>query len=64
MNAMRKATYGEWLGSLIGACLVAVAIGIYLPKTFLYVAPWALIVGGLLHTWGMIRIHQRNKGAE
>ncbi len=59
MNAMQKATYGEWLASLIGACLVAAAIGIYLPKIFLSIASWALIAGGLLHTWGMVRIHRR-----
>lgn len=57
-----KAKYGEWLLSLTGACLIAGAIGVlvapYLSPTVVFAV---LLLGVILHTVGMYKIHQRNK---
>jgi hypothetical protein len=56
-----KAKYTEWLGSLFGACLVAFSLGVWLHETFNGLALPILIVGLLLHSWGMYKTYQRNK---
>jgi hypothetical protein len=56
-----KAKYSEWLGSLFGACFIAFALGVWLSDIFNgWVWP-ILIVGILLHSWGMYKTYQRNK---
>lgn len=56
-----KAKYSEWLGSLFGACFIAFALGAWLSDIFKgWIWP-ILIVGLLLHSWGMYKTYQRNK---
>lgn len=53
--------YSEWQASLFGACLIAVVLGFWLSD---YLRPYLvliLIFGVVMHSWGMYRIHQRNK---
>ena len=61
MNRIQEAKYGEWLASILGACLVAGAIGAMLPKQSNFLVASVLTAGSLLHLWGMIRIHIRNQ---
>jgi hypothetical protein len=58
---LTKAKYLEWQASLFGACFIAVSLGVWLSD---YLRPYSiliLIVGIILHSWGMYKIHQRNK---
>ncbi len=56
-----KARYGERLASLLGSCGIALGLGIFFSA---YLGPftiWLIILGAILHSWGMYKIHQRNK---
>lgn len=58
---LTKATYFEYEATVFGACGIALALGAVLAA---YIRPFALIlivVGVILHAWGMYKIHQRNK---
>ena len=59
---LNKAMYGEWQASLWGACIIAFGLGTllyrYFPQTLVYIA---ILIGIALHSWGMYRIHSRNK---
>ncbi len=56
-----KAKYSEWLGSLFGACLIALALGVWLHETFKGLTWLILAFGIILHSWGMYKTYQRNK---
>lgn len=56
-----KMKYSEWLGSLLGACFIAFALGIWLHSTFKNIAWLIVVVGVLLHSWGMYKMYQGNK---
>lgn len=56
-----KAKYSEWLASLFGACFIAFALGIWLHDMFKSFAWLILIIGVLLHVWGMAKTYSRNK---
>ena len=61
MSEYTKAKYSEWLGSLFGACFIAFALGIWLQGLFRGLAWVFLLVGTLVHSWGMYMIYKRNK---
>lgn len=56
-----KVKYSEWLGSLFGACFIAFALGVWLSEIFDALAWPILLIGILLHSWGMYKTYQRNK---
>lgn len=57
-----KAKYGEWQLSLFGACFIAAGIGALLaPYLALSVILIIMLVGIVMHSIGMYKIHQRNK---
>lgn len=56
-----KAKYSEWLGSLLGACFIAFALGVWLSDVFKGWIWLILIFGLLLHSWGMYKTYKRNK---
>lgn len=56
-----KAKYSEWLGSLFGACLIAFGLGVWLYNTFQNLVWPIVVVGVMLHSWGMYKTYQRNK---
>ncbi|OHA64225.1 MAG: hypothetical protein A2842_00255 [Candidatus Wildermuthbacteria bacterium RIFCSPHIGHO2_01_FULL_48_25] len=58
---LTKAKYSEWLASLFGACFVAFALGVMFAGFAKPFAPWVLIIGIIMHSWGMYKTHQRNK---
>lgn len=60
-NDLTKAKYVEWLASLFGACAIALGLGIVFSKYLSSDAPLLILLGIILHAWGMYRIHQRNK---
>lgn len=60
-NDLTKAKYVEWLASLFGACGIALGLGIVFSKYLSFIAPLLILLGIILHAWGMYRIHQRNK---
>ena len=60
-NKYTKSKYSEWLGSLFGASFIAFALGVWLHNTFRSTALIILIIGIILHGWGMYKTYQRNK---
>jgi hypothetical protein len=56
-----SAKYSEWQASLFGACFIAFGLGVLLQR-FFGVSAWLIVVVGiLLHGWGMNRTYKRNK---
>ncbi len=56
-----SAKYGEWQASLFGACFVAFGLGVLLNS---FIGSWAwliIVLGVLLHSWGMTKTYSRNK---
>jgi hypothetical protein len=60
ISRMVSARYHEWLISLIGASIIAFALGVLFTATFTPYVPILLIVGIVMHGWAMYVIHQRN----
>jgi len=58
---LTRATYLEWQASLFGACGIALGLGILFEKYLLNIAPFLIIIGIILHGWGMYKIHKRNQ---
>jgi hypothetical protein len=58
---LTKAKYVEWQASLFGACFIAFGLGILLASYFSSISLIIILVGIVLHSWGMYKIHQRNK---
>lgn len=57
-----SAKYGEWQASLFGACFIAFGLGVLLSSVIVGNVAWAIIiVGVILHSWGMSKIYERNK---
>lgn len=57
---LTQASYLEYQASLFGACGVALGLGALFPQ---YIQPLAfllILVGSVMHGWGMYRIHHRN----
>lgn len=60
-DKLTKAKYLEWQASLWGACSIAFGLGILLSSYFGQLAIILILIGIALHSWGMYKIHQRNK---
>lgn len=58
---LTKAKYSEFQASLWGAMLIAFALGVFLAGYFQQFALVILLVGIIVHSWGMYKVHQRNK---
>jgi hypothetical protein len=58
---LTKAKYGEWQASLFGACLMALGLGVYFANYIAKFTPIIILIGVILHGWGMYKIHKRNK---
>jgi hypothetical protein len=58
---LTKATYFEWQMSLFGAACIAFGLGVLFATYLQWLAIPALILGIVMHSWGMYRIHQRNR---
>lgn len=61
-DKLTKAKYIEWQASLFGACFIAFGLGILLASYFVAFALLIILIGIVIHSWGMYKIHQRNKG--
>lgn len=59
---LTRAKYHEWQASLWGACSIAFGLGLLLSSYVGQFATALILVGIILHGWGMYKIHQRNKG--
>ena len=57
----QKAKYSEWLGSIFGACFIAFTLGVWFHEAFSNFVWPILVIGILLHSWGMYKTYQRNK---
>jgi len=57
---LTKAKYLEWTASLFGACGVALGLGVIFSDYLVPLVPWLIILGAVLHSWGMFKIHRRN----
>jgi hypothetical protein len=59
---LTKAEYIEWQASLWGACFIAFGLGVLLyrffPEALIYIV---ILIGIAIHSWGMYKIHSRNK---
>lgn len=58
---LTKAKYVGWQASLWGACSIAFGLGILLSRYFGQFAIALILIGIVLHAWGMYKINQRNK---
>jgi hypothetical protein len=58
---LTKATYLELQMSLFGASFIAFSLGVLLASYIQWLAIPALVLGIMMHSWGMYRIHQRNQ---
>ncbi len=58
---LTKAKYSEWQASLFGACFIAVALGVWFSDYLKSFVIGILLIGIILHSWGMYKIHTRNK---
>ncbi len=58
---LTKAKYVEWQASLFGACFVSFGLGILFANYFEPYAFAIILIGIVLHSWGMYSIHQRNR---
>lgn len=61
MNEIIKAKYSEWLASIFGACFIAFGLGILLSRWINFLAWFAIVLGIVVHAWGMYKVNQRNK---
>ncbi len=59
---LTKAKYSEWQASLWGACAIAFGLGILFSSYFQTIAYFLILIGIVLHSWGMYKTHQRNQG--
>lgn len=59
---LTKAKYSEWQASLFGACFIAFGLGVLFAETAESFSLLVILIGIVLHSWGMYKIHQRNKG--
>lgn len=58
---LTKAKYVEWQASLWGACAIAFGLGSLLTNYFGQLAIVLILIGIVLHGWGMYKIHKRNQ---
>ena len=58
---LTKAKYAEWQASLFGACVIAFGLGVLLSEWFGSIAPVLILIGIVLHAWGMYKMNQRNE---
>lgn len=59
---LTKAKYTEWQASLFGACFIAFGLGVLFANFAQSFSLIIILIGIILHSWGMYKIHQRNKG--
>ena len=57
---LRSATLLEWEASLFGACFIAFGLGVLLGDSVQGLTYPLILVGIIVHGWGMYRIHKRN----
>lgn len=60
-DGLVSAKYVEWQASLFGACFIAFGLGVLLERYFTIWAWMIILVGILLHAWGMTNTYRRNK---
>lgn len=58
---LQKVKYSESLASIFGASFIAFALGVWLSMLFSDFVWPILVIGLLLHSWGMYKTYQRNK---
>lgn len=58
---LTEAKYIEWQASLFGACFVAFGLGAIMTAYVQQYTLWIILLGVIMHSWGMYKIHQRNK---
>lgn len=58
---LTKAKYIEWQASLFGACLIAFGLGAIMTTYVQKYTLWIILLGVIMHAWGMYKTHQRNK---
>lgn len=56
----QKVKYSESLASIFGASFIAFALGIWFSEIFSGFVGLILVIGLLLHSWGMYMTYQRN----
>lgn len=58
---IQKVKYSESLASIFGASFIAFSLGVWWNATFSGFVWPIVVVGILLHSWGMYKTYQRNK---
>ncbi len=60
-HKLTQATYVEYQASLFGACFLSFGLGVLFAGYFEKFALVLIVLGIVLHSWGMYKVHQRNK---
>lgn len=60
-SKLTKATYGEYQASLWGGILIAFGLGVLFGAYFQPFTFVIILIGIISHSWGMYKIHERNK---
>jgi hypothetical protein len=58
---LRSATLLEWEASLFGACFIAFGLGVLFSEAAQDFTYPLILVGIVVHGWGMYRVHRRNR---
>lgn len=58
---LTHASYLEYEATIFGACGIALGLGALLAAYIQSVALWLILLGAVVHSWGMYKIHKRNK---
>ena len=58
---LTKAKYIEWEASLFGASFIAFGLGVLFASYVSSYALFIILIGIIMHSWGMYKMHQRNK---
>ncbi len=56
-----KAKYIEWQVSLFGGCFIAFGLRSLLSNFLKLYALVIILIGIIMHSWGMYQIHKRNQ---
>jgi hypothetical protein len=58
---LTKANYSELVASILGACFIAFGAGILFADYLKLFSLPLILLGLFLHSWGMYRMHLRNR---
>jgi hypothetical protein len=58
---LMKMKYIEYLATIFGACFIAFGLGAVFANNVQFLVLPLILIGIVVHSWGMYKIHQANK---